>query len=85
MAWDEAEEYLFGSRVYMDTSDALLRLTPERVYEMINRHGSDKIMFGSDFPLKGTADAFEEFDKLPLTEAQKEDIYHLTAEKLFKM
>ncbi len=85
MAWDEAEEYLFGSRVYMDTSDALLRLSPERVCEMVNRHGSDKIMFGSDFPLKGTANAFEEFDKLPLTEAQKEDIYHLTAEKLFKM
>ncbi len=84
-AWDEAEEYLFGSRVYMDTSDALLILPEERMVDMINRHGSEKIMFGSDFPLKSTFDAYEEFDMLPLSEIQKENIYHKTAEKLFKI
>ncbi len=85
MAWDEAEDCLFGSRVYMDTSDALLVLSEERVLKQIDRHGADRIMFGSDFPLKSTRTAFTEFDKLPLSEEQKEQIYHLTAEKLFKM
>lgn len=84
-AWDEADEYLVGSRVYMDTSDALLVLNGDRVADMINRHGADKIMFGSDFPLKGTYDAYTEFDSLTLTEEQKEQIYHKTAEKLFKI
>ena len=85
MAWDEADEYLIGSRVYMDTSDALLVLSKERVTEQINRHGADRIMFGSDFPLKGTYNAFVEFDSLAITEEQKEQIYHKTAEKLFNM
>ncbi len=83
MAWDEAEEYLVGSRVYMDTSDSLLVLPEERVFRMINNHGADRIMFGSDFPLKGTYNAYVEFDSLPLTSEQKEQIYHKTAEKLF--
>jgi predicted TIM-barrel fold metal-dependent hydrolase len=72
-AWDESDEYLVGSRVYMDTSDALLVLSPERVFDMINRHGADKVMFGSDFPLKGTYNAYEEFDRLPLSKEQKEN------------
>ncbi len=85
MAWDEADEYLIGSRVYMDTSDASMVLPAERIVNMINRHGADRIMFGSDFPVINTHDAFVEFDKLPLSEEQKEQIYHLTAEKLFKI
>lgn len=85
VAWDEAEEYLVGSRVYMDTSDALLVLSNERVVDMINRHGADKIMFGSDFPLMSTRKAYNAFEALSLSENQKEQIYHLTAEKLFKI
>ncbi|MBO7254438.1 MAG: amidohydrolase family protein, partial [Clostridia bacterium] len=85
MAWDDAEEYLIGSRVYMDTSDALLVLSPERVYNMINRHSADRIMFGSDFPLKSTFDAYVEFDSLPLSDSQKEQIYYKTAEAVFKI
>lgn len=85
MAWDDAEEYLIGSRVYMDTSDALLVLSPERVYNMINRHSADRIMFGSDFPLKSTFDAYVEFDGLPLSDSQKEQIYYKTAEAVFKI
>ena len=85
MAWDDAEEYLIGSRVYMDTSDALLVLSPERVYNMINRHGADRIMFGSDFPLKSTFGAYLEFDGLPLSDSQKEQIYYKTAEAVFKI
>lgn len=83
MAWDEAEDYLVGSRVYMDTSDALLVLNSERVSDMINRHGADRIMFGSDFPLKGTYNAYTELDALPLDENQKDMIYYKTAQKLF--
>ena len=85
MAWNEADEYLVGSRVYMDTSDALFVLPKERVFDMINRHGSDKIMFGSDFPFRKTYQSFEEIDSLPLTEAQRDDIYFKTAKKLFNI
>ena len=69
----------------MDTSDALLCLNKDRVADIINRHGAEKIMFGSDFPLKGTYDAFLEFEEVPLTSQQKEQIYYKTAEKLFNV
>jgi predicted TIM-barrel fold metal-dependent hydrolase len=85
MAWEESDEYLVGSRVYMDTSDALFVLPSERVFEMIEKHGSEKIMFGSDFPFRLTGVAYNEMEALPLTNEQKENIYHKTAEKLFKI
>ena len=85
MAWNEADEYLVGSRVYMDTSDALFVLPAERVYDMINRHGADKVMFGSDFPFRRTYQSFLEIDALPLTEEQKESLYLNTAKKVFKI
>ncbi|HPE95199.1 MAG TPA: amidohydrolase family protein, partial [Bacillota bacterium] len=82
-AWDEAENILYGTPVYMDTSDALVCLPPERVLAQIRRHGTKRIMFGSDYPLRSTRSAFEVFDKLPLTEQEKEQIYRLTALDLF--
>ena len=83
-AWDEAENVLYGSPVYMDASDALLCLPPERVVEQIRRQGPERIMFGSDYPLRSTRSAFEAFDALPLTEPEKEQICRLTALSLFK-
>lgn len=83
LAWDEAERVLYGTGVYFDTSDALLSLSPERVVKQIRKHGADKIMFGSDYPLKSTHIAFEAFDVLPLTEEEKEKIYFKNAAKFY--
>ncbi len=81
--WDEAEKYLIGTRVYTETSDALLGLKPEKVVELIRKHGVDKVMFGSDYPLDTPAAIFAKFDALPLDEEEKEQIYRKNAEKLF--
>lgn len=82
-AWDEAEELLFGSNIYFDTSDALMCLPRERVLAQLRKHPIDKILFGSDFPLASPKTAFELFDSLPLTEEQKNMIYFENAAKLF--
>ena len=84
-AWDEAEKVLYGTDVYLDTSDALLTLSPERVVTQIRTHGVDKIMFGSDYPLKSTDSAFNAFDKLPLSEEEKEKIYFLNAARFYNL
>ncbi len=81
--WDDAEKYLIGTNVYTETSDALLDLEPERVLGMIRRHGVDKVMFGSDFPLSSPRDAFEKLDAIGLTAEEKLKIYQTNAEKLF--
>lgn len=84
-AWDEAEAVLIGTPVYTDTSDALIWLSPERVYRMIEKHGADKIMFGSDYPLRLSISAYEALKPLPLSEEEKEKIYSGTAKKVFDL
>ena len=85
LAWDEAEELLYGSPIYFDTSDVLLSLTPERVVNQIRKHGADKIMFGSDYPLRSTQSAFDAFDLLNLTDAEKTMIYYTNAYTFYQI
>lgn len=81
--WEEAEEYLIGTPVYTDTSEALLGMDGKELYRLIEKHGVDRVMFGSDFPLWFTAHAFGEIEELGLTEEEKEKIYCGTAKKVF--
>lgn len=81
--WDEAERELIGTPVYTDTSDALIGLPPERVYALIEKHGLDRVMFGSDYPLRTTRSAYDALMKLPFDEAEREQICRKTASGLF--
>lgn len=81
--WEEAEKVLIGTKVFTETSDALLWLSGEKIVELCRKHGIDKVMFGSDYPLGHSADVFRQFDKLPFTPEEKEKIYHKNAERLF--
>lgn len=80
--WDEAEKYLIGTNVYTETSDSLDNMEPEALADMIRRHGVDKVMFGSDFPIISPADEYERFKKVPLTDEEKKKILTENAEKL---
>ncbi len=83
--WDEAEEYLIGEKVYTDTSEALLGMDGKELYRLINKHGVDKVMFGSDYPLWHTSHAFKEIESIGLSEAEKNSIYSETAKKVFDL
>lgn len=83
--WDEAEEYLIGTPVYTDTSEALLGMDGKELYRLIEKHGVDKVMFGSDFPLWFTSHAFGEIESIGLSESEKEQIYCGTAKKVFDL
>ena len=74
-AWDEAVEFLAGREIiWYDTSSALWAMTPERADDLIGRLGAENIMFGTDYPVKNTAEELERFFRLKLTEQQREDI-----------
>ncbi|MEG2044857.1 MAG: TatD family hydrolase [Clostridia bacterium] len=72
--WDEVNKYLIDKNVWFDTSSALEFMEPERATEIILKHGCDKVFFGTDYPLCSQADALLRFNKLALTESQKNDI-----------
>ena len=81
--WDEAEKYLIGQPVYLDTSEALIGMSPEKLYSLIEKHGTDRVMFGSDYPLWTTKYAFDGIERCRMTEEEKDLVYFKTAEKVF--
>ena len=81
--WDEAEKYLIGLPIYTETSEALLGMDAKGLYRLIEKHGVDRVMFGSDYPLWTTKHAFDGVEQCALTEEEKDLIYYKTAEKVF--
>jgi predicted TIM-barrel fold metal-dependent hydrolase len=73
---------LAGLDVYFDLSYILSYASPATVMEVIRAHGSERILFGTDYPW-GDPGAFVRFVRaLPLTENEREDIFHRNAERL---
>lgn len=80
--WDEAAEYLIGRNVYMDTSSSLYYLTPERAAYMIRKHGVQKMLFGSDYPMWDHEEEYKRFMGLELSEEERRAILGTNAQKL---
>ncbi len=80
--WDEVRHYLAGQNIYFETSYTIGDLPEDKVVELINLHGEDKILFGTDSPWKEQANCVEEIESLPISAEAKEKIFHKNAEKL---
>lgn len=95
--WDDVEELLCGENLYFDTAFsygeyAYLDEVPvekrekgleaEKLCSLVRRHGVDKILFGTDSPWTDRAEQVKLFETLPLSQEEKEKIFHLNAEKL---
>lgn len=83
--WDESIEYLVGKNLYFDTSSTLHSLEPEKFMYIVRKHGADKILFGTDYPLSDYELEFERFKTLDLTDEEKEKIFYKNAYKLLNL
>jgi len=81
--WDHTDAFIGNERVYIDTSSSLDFMTPEAATEIILRHGTDRVLFGTDAPMWTHGEELERFAKLGLTDAQREAILWDNAAKLF--
>ncbi len=54
---DDAEQAIVGSRAYLETSwpPRLAELDKERIRGLIRKHGADRVVFGSDWPMADPA------------------------------
>ena len=52
---------------------------------LIATMGSDRIMFATDYPYEVTEDSVKFIDTAPISDADREKICHLNAEKLFRL
>ena len=80
--WDLSCKYLIGKNLYMDTSSTLEFIKPERAVDMIRKHGVDKMLFGSDYPMWDHKEELERFLALDLTEEERRAVLFGNANKL---
>jgi predicted TIM-barrel fold metal-dependent hydrolase len=73
---DDAEALLLGLNVYLETSwpPTLAEIAPSRVKEIISKHGSDRIVFGSDWPMADPGAEIAAIKALGLRDDTVEDI-----------
>ena len=83
--WSSVEEELIGRQVYLDCAACALYMPKEQFERIVNRHGSDKILFATDFPETDPRDMIEWIEKCDLTEKQKQNIYKENACRLLKL
>ena len=75
----------FGMNLYFDTSSTLFKLDVKTAKEMINTFGEERFLFGSDFPMWKHNEELERFNKIDLTNEQREKILFDNFNKLFLM
>lgn len=79
---DKAEELLYDKNCFFDVSSSLMFMEEGVAERYINHYGADRFVYGSDFPMWDPAVEMERFLRLKLTDAQKEQIAHITAEQI---
>jgi len=82
--WDLVYRELVGLNVYFDT--ALCNdIENNTLAGLINEHGCDKIIFGTDFPWERVSVLKKKIEKIINSQEKKEKIFYLNAKKLLKL
>lgn len=82
--WERAASVLTGANIWVDTSSALYALSPERAAAIIRGYGTERALFGSDFPMWDPAEELRRFLNLPLTDSERENILWNNHIRLFQ-
>ena len=73
--WDNAYKYLpVHENLYFDTSSSLFAISKERAFQFFEKHGTDKFLFGSDFPMWNPKTELERVTSLGLS---KDDLHKI--------
>lgn len=80
--WDEVESLLVGKNVYLDTAVVLDMMPEEQFLRIVRSHGADRILFATDSPWAGQREYRTLLESMELSEEEKEQIFHINAEKL---
>jgi len=83
MNWQDSMKYLVGRNLYLDTSSTLCKLSHFDAAQIIKAHGTDKVLFGTDYPAVTQKSEVESFMKIPISDADKVKILSENAMNLF--
>ncbi|MBE6512554.1 MAG: amidohydrolase [Methanobrevibacter olleyae] len=81
--WEKATEELSGTpNLFVDCSSSLYALSPETAKDLIHAYGADKVLWATDFPMWESVSEMEMFNKIDLTEEERNLILYENAAKL---
>ena len=80
-----AKEELKGKDCFFDVSSSLMFMEAGLAEKYINHYGADRFVYGSDFPMWDPVEEMERFLRLKITDDQKEQIAHITAEGILNI
>ena len=83
--YETAREILYDTNCVMDISSAVVFMEPGLPEKYINLYGAERIAFGSDYPMFDPLKEWNNFLQFRLTDEQKEQIAHKTAERVLKL
>ena len=83
--WGDAPLYLGLHNIYFDTCSSLPFITPEHAKTLIDAFGADKFFFATDFPMWDSVSEMERFNKIPLTDDEREKILGGNIKRLLKI
>ena len=83
--WDEALEYLVGRDLYLDTSSSLWILDKSKAEDIIRKHGANKVLFGTDYPMWLYEEEIKRFESINLTQEEQELILWKNAAELLNI
>lgn len=82
--WDIARDCLVLDNVYVDTSSTLGFSDKENIRKAINTFGTDKVFFGTDFPMWRYEEELEGIYSLGLSDKTVEKILHSNFEEFYR-
>lgn len=80
--WDEVEEKLAGTGILMDTAYTKGVIDPKQFTRIIQKHGAENILFGSDCPWQSSRETADFVDSLPILSSQKDKIFYQNAQEI---
>jgi len=83
--WGDVLRLLAGKDVYIDTSFAARRMDKDLLLKIVDKHGSEKILFGTDSPWSDAKLDVEFFKNLPINDEERENIFSRSAQKLLNI
>lgn len=82
--WEEATARLAKYENFLvDCSSSLYAMPPARARELIMAYGTDRVLFGTDYPMWYPEVEIARLMEVELTDAEREDIFYNNAARLF--
>ncbi|GHV12306.1 amidohydrolase [Clostridia bacterium] len=78
--WDMFDEAYKNRDIWIDTSSALWAMSPDLAKELISKYDSERIFFGTDYPVRTAAEEINYINELNLPAQLLERIYWKNAE-----